>query len=87
MSTLAGKIALVTGGARGIGRAIVEELAHAGATVAFTYRSSAADADALAAALGAAGHRVTAHKSDAASSADAAAVVAAVIAAGGRLDI
>jgi len=87
MSTLAGKIALVTGGARGIGRAIVEELARAGATVAFTYRSSAAGADELVAALTGAGHAVTAHRSDASSFADAAAVVAAVVASGTRLDI
>ena len=87
MSTLAGKIALVTGGSRGIGRAIVEALAGAGATVAFTYRSSGAGADELVAAMKGAGHTVTAHQSDAASSADAAAVVAAVTAAGGRLDI
>jgi 3-oxoacyl-[acyl-carrier protein] reductase len=41
---LAGKVALVTGGSRGIGRAIVETLAAAGMTVAFTYRENAAAA-------------------------------------------
>jgi 3-oxoacyl-[acyl-carrier protein] reductase len=41
---LAGKVALVTGGGRGIGRAIVETLAAAGMTVAFTYRENAAAA-------------------------------------------
>ena len=41
---LAGKAALITGGARRIGRAIALDLARAGAAVAFTYRKSAADA-------------------------------------------
>ena len=87
MSTLQGKIALVTGGGRGIGRAIVEELAAAGATVAFTYKSSSGVSEDLASALRAKGHTVTAHQSDAASTADAAALVARVIADHGRLDI
>src|SRR4051794_8869114 len=43
--TLQGKIALVTGGSRGIGRAIVEQLAGAGATVVFTYRQDRAAAE------------------------------------------
>ena len=43
-SGLAGRAAIVTGGSRGIGRAIVETLAEAGMTVAFTYRENAAAA-------------------------------------------
>ncbi|HHO52718.1 MAG TPA: glucose 1-dehydrogenase [Deltaproteobacteria bacterium] len=45
---LEGKIAIVTGGSRGIGRAIVEQLAGAGARVVFSYTSSADAAQALA---------------------------------------
>jgi 3-oxoacyl-[acyl-carrier protein] reductase len=41
---LTGRVALVTGGSRGIGRTIVETLAGAGMTVAFTYRENAAAA-------------------------------------------
>lgn len=47
--SLAGLNAVVTGGSRGIGRAIVLELARAGANVAFTYKQSAAEAEEVAA--------------------------------------
>jgi 3-oxoacyl-[acyl-carrier protein] reductase len=46
--TLSGKTAIVTGGSRGIGRAIVRRLARDGATVVFTYRENKAAADELA---------------------------------------
>jgi 3-oxoacyl-[acyl-carrier protein] reductase len=87
MSMLEGKVALVTGGGRGIGRAIVETLAAAGATVAFTYKSSTAAADEIVASLQGAGRKVSAYQSDAASLADAAIVVESVIREFGRLDI
>ncbi len=48
MATLTGKRALVLGGSRGIGAAIVERLAAEGASTTFTYNSSAEEAEALA---------------------------------------
>ena len=57
MSDLHGAVAVVTGGARRLGNAIVLGLADAGCNVVINYRSSAADADAAAAAARAAGVR------------------------------
>ncbi|HEX3805989.1 MAG TPA: 3-oxoacyl-[acyl-carrier-protein] reductase [Gaiellaceae bacterium] len=51
-ATLEGKLALVTGASRGIGRAIAEELARAGAQVVVGYRSGKDEAEELAAAIG-----------------------------------
>ena len=87
MSMLDGKVALVTGGGRGIGRAIVETLSAAGATVAFTYKSSAAAAEEIVAALQGAERRISAYQSDAASLADATVVVESVVREFGRIDI
>ena len=47
--TLDGKVALVTGGSRGIGRAIARGMAEVGASVAITYRARVADAEGVAA--------------------------------------
>lgn len=50
--SLEGKVALVTGGSRGIGAAVTRELARAGARVAVNYRSGAEAAESLASELG-----------------------------------
>jgi 3-oxoacyl-[acyl-carrier protein] reductase len=61
-ASLEGKTALVTGASRGIGRAIAEELARAGAAVVVGYRSGAAEADAVAKEVG--GRAIQADVSD-----------------------
>ena len=66
---LQGKVAFVTGGARGIGAAVVRRLASEGATVAFTYHSSAAPANDLVASIEKAGGRAVAVKADVADAA------------------
>jgi 3-oxoacyl-[acyl-carrier protein] reductase len=76
--SLEGKRALVTGGSRGIGRAIVYELARAGAELLVGYRAGAEEAAALAAEVGGA-----ALQADVSSAAEAAALVASA----GELDI
>ena len=62
-ASLEGKTALVTGGSRGIGKAIAAELAAAGATVVVGYQSAAEEAEAVATEIG--GRAVQADVSDA----------------------
>ncbi|MCY1267260.1 Cyclic-di-GMP-binding biofilm dispersal mediator protein [compost metagenome] len=86
-SSLAGKVAFVQGGSRGIGAAIVQRLAREGATVAFTYVSSAQKADELAAAIEARGGRALAIQADSADAGALQAAIAQLAETFGRIDI
>jgi 3-oxoacyl-[acyl-carrier protein] reductase len=77
--SLSGKVALVTGGSRGIGKAIVQALARDGAKVAFVYRSNAAAADALVNELKGEGHEVLAYQADVSSKTEADRVVDGIV--------
>jgi 3-oxoacyl-[acyl-carrier protein] reductase len=83
--SLAGRVALVTGGSRGIGAATVRMFRRAGARVAFSYRVEESQAEGLAAELG--GREMCrAVKQELATPEDGRALVAATVAAFGRLD-
>lgn len=84
---LAGKVALVTGGSRGIGKAIVETLAREGAKVAFVYRSSKESADQLVNDLALDQRESFGIQGDVSSTEEAEKAVQAVIEKWGRLDI
>lgn len=84
---LAGRRALVTGGSRGIGAAIVKRLAREGADVAFTFVSKAEQAEATAAAARAEGVRAIAIQADAANADAVAGAVERTVAELGGLDI
>ena len=87
MTKLAGKVALVTGGSRGIGAAIAKRLAHEGANVVLTYNSSATQADAVVTEIEQAGGKSLAIAADNADPAAIQAAVARTVAEFGQLDI
>jgi len=80
-------VALVLGGSRGIGGAIVERLAAEGAKVAFTYSSSPDRAEALAARIVREGGAAIALKADSGDAAEVEAAVDQTLAEFGRLDV
>jgi 3-oxoacyl-[acyl-carrier protein] reductase len=84
---LEGRIALVTGGGRGIGKAIALALAAAGCDVAVNYIKREADAIAAAEAIQAAGRRALVANGDVSKSADVSRLVTAVEAGLGPVDI
>ncbi len=85
--SLAGRTALVTGGSRGIGRAIVVALAEAGAKVAFVYQSSSKPADELVAELKAKNLEAAAYQADVKSFSAAEEVVGKFVDGWGKIDI
>ena len=87
MRLLEGKVALVTGATRGIGRAIALRFAENGADVAFTYLSSVAAAESLVAEIEELGCRAVGYASNAADFADAHSVVEKVLTEFGQIDI
>lgn len=84
---LAGKRCLVTGGSRGLGRAMCEAFAEAGAKIAFTYRTDTADAEATREALKARGCDPLVFQGDVADSAHVKHVVGTIVKDWGGIDV
>lgn len=87
MGILDGKVAIVTGGSRGIGKALVDAFAEEGAAVAFTYLSSREKAEAIASEWQAKGRNVVAFYSDASSYVHAESLVPSIHEQFGRIDV
>jgi 3-oxoacyl-[acyl-carrier protein] reductase len=87
MSKLADKVALVTGGSRGIGAAVAKRLAADGANVAITYAKDTKAASAVVKAIERAGQKAIAIQADAADADAVAAAVERTVATFGRLDV
>jgi 3-oxoacyl-[acyl-carrier protein] reductase len=87
VNQLSGKVALVQGGSRGIGAAIVKRLASEGAAVAFTYASSSQKAEELVKEVEAAGSRALAIKADSADAQQIKAAIEQTVNPFGKIDI
>ncbi|WP_019904946.1 glucose 1-dehydrogenase [Methylobacterium sp. 77] len=87
MSKLAGKVAVVTGASKGIGAGIAKALAKNGAAVVVNYASSREGAEAVVAAIVAAGGRAVAVRGDVTKATEAQAVIEAAVTQFGRLDV
>ncbi|MDQ3492547.1 MAG: 3-oxoacyl-[acyl-carrier-protein] reductase [Chloroflexota bacterium] len=87
MIDLSGKSAVVTGGSRGIGRAIALRLADQGADVCFSFRGNRAAADETATAISALGRRALPIQADVTDPAAAEALIKAATAEFGKIDI
>ncbi len=87
MSKLANKVALVTGGSRGIGAAVAKRLAADGANVAITYAKDAKAASTVVKAIERAGQKAIAIQADAIDADAVAAAVEKTVATFGRLDV
>jgi len=87
MSTLAGKVAVVTGASKGIGAAIAKKLAEDGAAVVVNYASSKSGADAVVSAITAKGGKAVAVQGDVSKADGAKGIIDAALKQFGKLDI
>ena len=87
MKLLENKVALITGGSRGIGRSIVEKFVSNGCNVAFTYNRSASEAEMIESNLSKKNLKIKGYKSDASKFKEAELLANSVVSEFGKIDI